>query len=399
MTIRSIAGRRNRGRSSNGASNNGASNNGASNNGASNNGASNNGASNNGASNNGASSNGAGYGVYSGGDAFAPRRFVRHGDVQTVIARRRPVDSVARLTEQPLLLDAGPDESGRDPGSTVRLLGYYNPPLRPAVHRGLVVVIHGWEGSSHSADVQYVSEAALRIGFSVFRLNLRDHGPGLHFDPYALNKGLFGGPLLNEAATAIRRVTEMVGNVPVHLVGGSMGGNFVLRLSVLQGEGAIPNLERTVAVCPAVNPQAALEAIDRHPMYRNFFRRIWMRSLRAKQRSFPGEYDFSVVARMDSLCAMTEWVVDRYSKWGDMQEYFAGYAVTPRMLASLSHTTTIIAAENDAVIPIRDIRAIEPSERLRISVQPTGGHMGFVDVLPYRRWLPGAVMQELMREQ
>ncbi len=91
-------------------------------------------------------SNGAGYGTYSGGDAFSPRRFVRHGDVQTVIARRKPVNSVVRLTEQPLLLDAGPDESGRDPGSTVRLLGYYNPPLRPAVHRGLVVLIHGWEG-------------------------------------------------------------------------------------------------------------------------------------------------------------------------------------------------------------------------------------------------------------
>lgn len=329
---------------------------------------------------------------------FLPRRFVRQGDVQTLIARRRPQNNVVRLTEEPLLVDAGTDESGADPGATVRLLGYYNPPLRLAAHRGLLVVIHGWEGSSHSADVQYVSEAALRIGFSVFRLNLRDHGPGLHVDAYALNKGLFGGPLIHEAAVAIRHVVEMSNHAPIYLVGGSMGGNFVLRLSALQGEYAIPGLQRTVAVCPAVNPETSSSAIDRHPLYRNFFRRIWTRSLRAKQRAFPDLYDFAPVEGMARIREITDWVVDKYSRWGDSDEYFAGYTVTPEMLAQLNAPTTIIAAQDDAVIPVRDIQAIEPTDRLDVRVQPTGGHMGFVDVFPYRRWLPGAIMRELLRE-
>lgn len=337
-------------------------------------------------------------GTVDGNGVFAPRRLVRHGDVQTVIARRRPIDSVVRLTEQPLLLDAGRDETGKEPDGTVRLLGYYNPPLRPSTHRGMVIVIHGWEGSSHSADVQYVAEAALRIGFSTFRLNLRDHGPGLHCNPYALNRGLFGGPLLNEAAAAVRGATHLAGDRPVYLVGGSMGGNFVLRLSALTGDKAIPNLARTVAVCPAVSPASALAAIDRHPLYRSFFRRIWMRSLRAKQRLFPGTYDFTPIARTTRLCEMTDWVVDKYSPWQDSAEYFAGYTVTPEMIAGLEHPATIIAAENDAIIPVQDIRAIEPGDQLRIAVQPTGGHMGFVDVLPYRRWLPGAIMREIVTD-
>jgi hypothetical protein len=47
---------------------------------------------------------------------------------------------------------------------------------------------------------------------------------------------------------------------------------------------------------------------------------------------------------------------------------------------------------------VRDILSIPPTERLRISIQPTGGHMGFIDVFPYRRWLPGAIVHELVRE-
>lgn len=330
--------------------------------------------------------------------AFAPRRFVRQGDLQTIIARRRPLDSLVRRTEQPMLLDAGLDDSGFDPGAHVKLLGYYNPPLRSNHHRGLVIVIHGWEGSSHSADVQYVSEAALRKGYSVFRLNMRDHGPGLHLDPYALNRGLFSGPALGEVAAAVRQATTLSGGRPVRLVGGSLGGNFVLRLSALQGDEAIPNLVQTVAVCPAVNPDNAATAIDHHPIYRPFFRRMLMRSFLAKQRLFPENYDFTPIHRVHSIRDITDWAVLTYGRWEIAKDYYDDYAVTPAMLAALRQPTTIIASRDDAIIPVSDIESIEPHGNLRVDIQPTGGHMGFVDVFPYRRWLPEAVLREFTDE-
>lgn len=329
---------------------------------------------------------------------FAPRRFVRQGDVQTIIARRRPIESVVRNTEVPMLLDAGLDESGFDPGARVKLLGYYNPPLRVATHRGLVIVIHGWEGSSHSADVQHVSEAALRNGFSVFRLNMRDHGPALHFDPFALNRGLFSGTFLNEVAAAVRQATTLSRGLPVRLVGGSLGGNFVLRLSSLQGDDAIPNLVQSVAVCPAINPHASATAIDNHPIYRPFFRRMLMRSFLAKQRLFPDAYDFAPLARVYTIRGITDWAVAKYGKWQDGPAYYADYTVTPAMLARLEHKTTIIAARDDAIIPIRNIEEIAEHANLRVNIQATGGHMGFVDLFPYRRWLPDAVMREFTDE-
>ncbi len=328
---------------------------------------------------------------------FGPRRFVRQGHVQTLLARRRPPDSVTLRTEQAMLLDAGPDESGFDPDHPVTLLGYYNPALRPTRQRGLVQIMHGWHGSSHSSDVLYISDMLLKAGYSVFRLNMRDHGPNLHFARGALNRGMFLGTLLNEVAVATRTVAALAGDRPFALVGGSLGGNFVLRLGDAHNREPIPNLRRIVAICPAVRPDAAAWAIDNITAYRLYFRARWMQSLRAKQSLFPETYNFAAVERLRAIVPMTEALVRDYSQWQNAQEYFDHYSVSPQMVAGLRVPTTIIAARDDAVIPIADIEAFAPSANVDIQITETGGHMGFVDVFPYRRWLPGAILEELER--
>ena len=54
-----------------------------------------------------------------------------------------------------ILFDAGPDQTGVDPARAVRLLGYYTPCWSrgntPSKPKGLAMLLHGWEGDSHSA--------------------------------------------------------------------------------------------------------------------------------------------------------------------------------------------------------------------------------------------------------
>ncbi len=45
--------------------------------------------------------------------------------------------------------------------------------------------------------------------------------------------------------------------------------------------------------------------------------------------------------------------------------------------------------------PVRDLYMLEQHEYLKVAIHPVGGHMGFVDIFPYRRWLPHAVLEEL----
>jgi predicted alpha/beta-fold hydrolase len=322
---------------------------------------------------------------------------LRNGHVQTVLARQLRPESLAVRLEQPVLLDAGMDVTGADPAGSVRLLGYYNAPLRQTGPRGLVLLLHGWEGSSHSPDVRMSADALLKAGYAVFRLNLRDHGPNLHYDRYSLNPGLFLPTYFEEVECAVRQIALLAGDRPFTIVGGSMGGNFALRLGLAHRERPIRQLTRIVALCPLVNPSASVRIIDSNPAYREFFRQRWLHSLKAKQRLFPDLHDFTAAYRRTHLMAITEHVVPLKSPWQGVEEYFSHYTVGSDDMRRLDVPTTIIAARDDLIIPVRDIEAFAESDVLRVFIHPTGGHMGFVDLLPYRRWLPDAVVAEVNR--
>ncbi|MDG1164704.1 MAG: alpha/beta hydrolase, partial [Porticoccaceae bacterium] len=62
----------------------------------------------------------------------------------------------------------------------------------------LVILIHGWEGSSQSAYQVTTAKYLLDYGFYVLRLNLRDHGDTQH-----LNKAIFNSTMTEEVADAI----------------------------------------------------------------------------------------------------------------------------------------------------------------------------------------------------
>lgn len=324
-----------------------------------------------------------------GPETFRPHRLIRHPLAQTLLATHKP-----RLTqrvvaeEQPLLLDAGEDETGR--AESVRLLAYFNRHWGEE-YKGLVISLHGWEGCSHAVYNLVMAHVLLKAGYAVARLNLRDHGPNLHFDAHALNKGVFLGTLLAESHRAVQRLAELSTAGPVYLVGPSMGGNFALRMAARAVTDPIPNLRRVVAVSPAIDPDSATRTIDTHPLFHGYYRKRWLRSLLAKERHFPELYQFSPVARINSVWDMTEWLVSRYTDYGGAAAYFARYRVNSEPLAV---PTTIIASADDPVIPVESIRSLASSPLLSIRLSDYGGHVGFVD-LPLRRYLPDLVLQSL----
>lgn len=333
---------------------------------------------------------------------FRPNPLVRSASVQTLLAMVRPKGIDITNDEQLILLDAGPDLTGADPGQSVRLHGYYNASRVAGVHRGLVMIIHGWEGCSHSNYNVILAQRLVEQGYATFRLNLRDHGPGLHVNPYALNRGVFRGTLIEETATATAQVAMLAGSRPFYIVGASMGGNFALRLAKWHSERApFHHLRRVVAICPAINPGRATDALDRNPGTRRYFRRRWLRSLRAKRALFHDAPDLHEIERIPLVRDMTEWFVQELGRNGaipfrNADEYFAAYAVLGDALTSLTVRTTIITAMNDPVIPVMDFYALAPHPLLDVQIHPTGGHCGFIDAPPVRHRMVDLILPELM---
>lgn len=317
---------------------------------------------------------------------FRPPAGLRHCHVQSVVCklpwRRRAV----RVRAAGLLAAAGAEVI--DCGDGVRLLGFYSRPHAETL--GLVVLLHGWEGS---ADSSYMLSAGTRLfeaGFEVFRLNFRDHG-----DTQTLNEDLFHSCRIAEVVSAVKAIHECHPARRLFVVGQSLGGNFALRVGVRAPQAGIA-LDGVIAVCPVLHPQSTMLALEQGLwVYRHYFLRRWRRSLRAKAAAFPHRYDFGDLERFRTLTETTDFFVRRYTEFPDLESYLQGYAITGSALQELAIRASLIAAEDDPVNPSRDLEGLALSEALRVTLLPSGGHCGFVDSWGLRSWIDEWIVTEL----
>jgi predicted alpha/beta-fold hydrolase len=275
-----------------------------------------------------------------------------------------------------------------DCGAGVRLLGHVS--AQPAEPKGLVILLHGWEGSAEANYVVSVGGLLYDAGFAVFRLNFRDHG-----DTFALNRELFHSCRIDEVVGAVAAIATRHRAERTFVVGHSLGGNFALRAAARAPALGI-ELTKVVAVCPVIRPSSTMRALeDGWWAYRWYFLRRWRRSLEAKAACFPELYDFGDLRRFPTLTATTEFFATRYAGFPDLGSYLNGYAITGDALARLTVPAKIVAAADDPVIPITDLADLAASPALSIEVFARGGHCAFLEDYRLRSWVDRAVLAEI----
>jgi predicted alpha/beta-fold hydrolase len=255
--------------------------------------------------------------------------------------------------------------------------------LNPA---GLVVMLHGWEGSVDSSYMLCTGRALYRCGFDVVRINFRDHGNSHH-----LNPGIFYAVLLEEVFDAVRLTAAESRGRPVFLVGFSLGGNFVLRILKKCRDDPIAALAHAVAVSPVLDPAKSTARVDRHPIIRRYFIKKWFASLRKKESLFPQAWDFGEVYRKRSVREITEILLRRYSDFDSAADYFRAYSLRDSALADIRVPVTILTAADDPIIPIEDFYRLKTNEAVQLADQRFGGHNGFVDGWALQSWYDGRI--------
>jgi predicted alpha/beta-fold hydrolase len=149
-------------------------------------------------------------------DSFQPPLFLKNAYVQTVLA------SSKLRTLGPNAMRAVARKEIIETAAGVKLLGYHSVQNNRQA-KGLVILLHGWEGSVDSTYLLRCGRSLYRHGYDIFRLNFRDHG-----DSHHLNCGIFYAVLLEEVYQAVRQAAEFARGAPVFMIGFSLGGNFVL---------------------------------------------------------------------------------------------------------------------------------------------------------------------------
>jgi uncharacterized protein len=324
--------------------------------------------------------------------AFQPRRWLRGPHFQTILPNWPP--RRARVERRALPMVASSEELLLDCGDGVTLQSFHASPAKRGHEPGkrLVVILHGWEGSSDSTYMLSLAQTAFAAGCETVRLNLRDHGATHH-----LNKDLFHSCRLSEVVGAVRALATKFPGLPMVLAGFSLGGNFMLRVAAHREARDLP-IQRVFAVSPVLDPAVTMETLERgFPVYHSYFVRKWSRSLAKKQLAWPDHYDFDALLRVKSLRYMTNELVLKHTDYPTMSDYLAGYAITGDRLATLAAPATVLTSLDDPIIDNKDLARLARSPHLDIVTTARGGHCGFIENLGDSTWVDSRLQDFLSR--
>jgi predicted alpha/beta-fold hydrolase len=257
--------------------------------------------------------------------------------------------------------------------------------------QALVILLHGWEGSSRSAYLVTTAAGLLQQGYDVLRVNLRDHG-----DSHHLNRELFNSTRSPEVASALQGFIDSETYATVFLAGFSLGGSFALRIAADRGESL--GLKACIAVAPPIDPAHAMDALNTGFFaYERYFFKRWHASLRRKLECFP-ELDYAAdLARARSLDDLNRLFIPSHTIYARVEDYFAAYALVGGRLSGMAVPAYLIASEDDPIIPVADVDRIEPNENLHIETYRHGGHCGFIQNLAAHSWVEIRLKQLLER--
>lgn len=318
---------------------------------------------------------------------FRPAFGLRNTHTQSLVnssGYRRAI--VSRRSSRML---AGEQEWLLDGGDGVRLSGHYSP--QTGASKGLVVLFHGWEGSSHSNYVVGVGGRLYDQGFDIFRLNFRDHGASHH-----LNKGIFHSCLLPEVINALKDLQYRTGAKNWALSGYSLGGNFALRVA-MQAASAGLHLGQVVSVCPVVSPSNVLKAMeDGLSIYERYFVLKWSKSLKQKQALFPDAYNYDEWFKLEGLRRRTDYFATRYYEFDSLDDYFEGYSIAGDQLASITTPTTILTSADDPVVPVSDFADLPENENIELLVADYGGHCAFLKNWKMDSWADDLIVKRAL---
>ncbi len=192
----------------------------------------------------------------------------------------------------------------------------------------------------------------------------------------------------------IRRRTDL----PIFLVGFSLGGNVALKLTGELGINGL--LTGTVAVSPPIDLAACVKAIDRpsNLIYaRRFLGRLRSR-IRRKIALSPGSYSPEFLDSVHSIWDFDDRFTAPLFGFGRAANYYATQSAI-NYVSQIRTPTLLVAAKDDPLVPFEIFThpAIERNEAIELLAPEYGGHIGFLSRSRPRFWVDLNAMNWIQR--
>jgi uncharacterized protein len=302
---------------------------------------------------------------------FEPHEVFTGGHAQTLAAfawpRRRKFKAVH---DQQRLFQTASD---------VKVLAHCRWQQDPTDHPTMIIW-HGIEGSSESTYMLSIAQKSFSAGFNVVRMNLRTCGGTEHLTPT-----IYHGGLTEDLRAVVSELIEQDGLSRLFLVGVSLGGNLVLKLSGEYGDDAPKEVIAACAVSPSIDLQASAQLILKRSnwLYQQDFVRRLKHRLRVKHKLFPEQYDISGLSSVKTLREFDDRYTSRAHGFDGADDYYYR-ASAIRVIDHIRIPTLIIHAEDDPFIPFAPMLdpVVTTNPYILLVATKQGGHVAFLSASP-----------------
>jgi predicted alpha/beta-fold hydrolase len=313
---------------------------------------------------------------------FIPHPLLRGGQLQTLAGQFfKPKGLLPPPIEDVVALPDGD-----------RILLHLNLPKVPAPDRPAVLLMHGLGGDSESSYILRITAKLNAAGVAVARFNHRGCGVGgAH-----LARQIYHAGRIEDLEAALKHLAERW-PMPLVIAAFSLSGNLLLRYL---GEHADrlghPSVKRAIAVCPPVDLELCSQALSaRSNLHIDaYYTRRLIATARAKSALFPDDEPARFPRRMN-LRRFDELYTAPRAGFPSRDAYYATSSAH-RHTDKIKVPTLLLAAADDPIIPPVSFARASFSPAVRLRVERSGGHMGFISKGPTRygdrRWMDEAVI-------
>lgn len=264
--------------------------------------------------------------------------------------------------------------------STAVVVFEHQPAITP---RGQIILLHGLEGSAQAGYIQSFAQTALELGYGVHRKNLRTCG-----GTEELSRTMYHSGLTSDTRFVAEHIQARdLG--PVILVGFSLGGNVVLKLSGELGDTGL--LAAVCAISTPIDLAKCVRALDQRAN-RIYARRFLVRlrdRVRRKSRVHPELYNTEGLDTIRDIWEFDDKFTAPLFGFGTAENYYATQSAA-RFLDRIRVPTLLIAAQDDPLVPFsmyQEQDAFRTNPALTLLAVERGGHLGFISRTAPRFWL------------
>jgi uncharacterized protein len=258
--------------------------------------------------------------------------------------------------------------------------------------RGEIIFVHGLEGSSAAGYARSMSWAALEAGYATHRFNMRSCGGT---ETLALSNYHSGQTSdLLYVLEERRRKSDL----PIFLVGFSLGGNVVLKLAGELEDRARGLVTAVCAVSTPIDLKACSMALGKpgNFLYEQRFLQRLRDRIRLRHRQAPEIYSLEPLKKIRTIYDFDDLYTGPLFGFGNADNYYTTQSAN-RFIGRIRVPALLVQAKDDPLIPfsVYDHPAFRENPCLTLVAVEHGGHLGFISRRRPRFWLDGLVMRWL----